>query len=87
MERVSEFVKERYNEELPEEIVEVFMFFLNPPVEKAGKFRWGEIDKPPVLKLLVDEHDFSHERVEKTLDEMEGIMKEHASQRTLDKWL
>ncbi len=86
LEKVSEFVKGKYGEEFPENAEEVFRFFLNPPTEKAGKLQWGTMDSASVIKLLVDEHDFSHERVEKILTEMEGVIKEHSTQRTLDKW-
>lgn len=86
MEKVSEYVLGKYAQEFPPNANEIFEFFLNPPAEKAGKFQWGGMRKENVLKLLVEEHDFSEERVSKVIDEMEGVSKEHRDQGTLDKW-
>jgi flap endonuclease-1 len=52
----------------PEEIVE---FFLNPPVTDEYKLDWTQPDKKKIMKFMVDEHDFSAERVEKVIDKLQ----------------
>ncbi|NQU98319.1 flap endonuclease-1 [Candidatus Woesearchaeota archaeon] len=49
---------------------EVFYLIKNMPVKKDYKLEWDSVDKEAVVKLLVEEHDFSKERVEKTLDKL-----------------
>ena len=67
----------------PVDAREIFEFFLNPPVKDVEiKFREPDIDK--IVKILVDEHDFSYERVEKharTLAE-----KSRGFQSSLSQW-
>ena len=46
---------------------EVYEIFDNLPVEKV-KLKWGAIDEEDVRRLLVDEHDFSLERVNSSLN-------------------
>ena len=86
-EEVKRYVKEKYEYEFEEHIDKVYEFFLNPPLEKeVGELKWREADQERVLKLLVEEHDFSEDRVSKTLEKMNGVLREAESQRTLDKW-
>lgn len=40
------------------------------PVNKDYSILFKEIDKEKIIKILVDEHDFSLERVEKQLNEL-----------------
>ena len=41
------------------------------PVTKDYKLKWKSIDREKILQLLVEKHEFSRERVEKTLDELQ----------------
>lgn len=50
---------------------EVFDLIKNMPVTKDYKLRWKPVERDKVIKLLVEEHEFSRERVEKNLDELE----------------
>lgn len=43
----------------------------NMPVTDDYKLKWGGIDRDKIIKLLVEKHEFSMERVEKTLNELE----------------
>lgn len=87
LKEVEKYAKEKYDYEFEEYIEEVYEFFLNPPVEKKlKKLEWGEAKPEKVAGLLVEKHDFSEERVLKTLENMSGVIKEAESQRTLDKW-
>lgn len=55
---------------------EVFDTIKYMPVTKDYELRWKSVDRERVIKLLVDEHEFSRERVEKNLDELEEISEE-----------
>ncbi len=49
---------------------DVFELFKHPAVETSYKLAWNRPDVDAVTKLLVGEHDFSAERVEKTLNDL-----------------
>ena len=52
----------------PEKIIEGF---LNPETTKKFTLNWKEPNREEVLKLLVDEYEFSQERVESQLRSLE----------------
>jgi flap endonuclease-1 len=84
--KVKAYAKEKYDYEFEGHIDEAFEFFLNPPVEETGGVKWREANLGAVSRLLVEKHDFSEERVERTLGNMKGVIKEAESQKRLDKW-
>lgn len=49
---------------------EVFELIKHMPVDKNYKLKWAEINEKKILKLLVDGHDFSEERVKSQIEEM-----------------
>lgn len=49
---------------------EVYELIKKMPVTKNFKLEWNKPNKQEIIKLLVDEHDFSMQRVEKTMDEL-----------------
>lgn len=51
---------------------EVYSTFKNMPTSKDYSLKWGKVDEDKVRKLLVGEHDFSEDRVNKTLDRLRG---------------
>jgi flap endonuclease-1 len=61
---------------------EVFDLFKNIPVNKNYELKWTEINEEKILKLLVDKHDFSEERVK---SQIEGLLnsKEKRNQKGL----
>ncbi len=69
------------------DIEAVRKLFLEPEVKKDYVLEWREIDRERVVKLLCDEHDFSPERVEKELNEVEAILAEKRKATSLDRWL
>lgn len=69
------------------DIEAVRKLFLEPEVKKDYVLEWREIDRERVIKLLCDEHDFSPERVEKELNEVEAILAEKRKATSLDRWL
>ncbi len=64
----------------------IYEFFLNPPVEKKYEIEWKEPDREKIMKIMIDEHDFSQERIEKGLERLEEI-KKAGTQFTLSGWL
>lgn len=68
-----------WNWDIPAE--NLYDFFLNPPVNKVEiNFKTMQPDK--ILKLLVDDHEFSQERVEKVIKTLT-----EARQTSLGNWL
>jgi len=67
----------------PEEIRRIF---LNPDVTTNYRIEWREIDREGVKRMLCDEHDFSEERVEKALKELEEALKKARGITSLDQW-
>ncbi len=67
----------------PEEIRRIF---LNPDVTTNYRIEWREIDREGVKRMLCDEHDFSEERVEKALKELEEALKKTRGITSLDQW-
>jgi flap endonuclease-1 len=64
---------------------EIYHFFLNPPVMEKYKIEWKQPDAEKILEFMVEEHDFSRERVEKVI---EGLQKTFSSgtQSSLKTW-
>ena len=52
---------------------EVFDLIKDIPVDKHYSLKWTNADEEKILKLLVDRHDFSEERVK---SQIEGLLKE-----------
>ncbi len=64
---------------------EIFYLFKKMPVEKNYRLEWGNINKEKLLQLLVDKHDFSEERIEKSINDL--LKKEgDKSQKGLGEW-
>ncbi|MEM3832125.1 MAG: flap endonuclease-1 [Thermoprotei archaeon] len=60
--------------------------FLKPAVTDNYTLRWSPIDRSKVIEILVEEHDFSLERVEKALNKVEESLKKTTKQTGLDQW-
>jgi flap endonuclease-1 len=84
-EKIKEFVSSKYNYVFPDYIDEVFSFFLNPPVDDV-ELNFSMIDEEKVVKLLVDKHDFSDERVRKTCEKVMKAQKEAREQQSIIDW-
>lgn len=57
-------------------------FFLNPPTTSKYKLEWKKPDEKKLMKFMVDEHDFSQERVEKVIERL-NAGREAAQQSSL----
>ncbi len=66
--RLFEDVKWHDNFDFP--WTDVFYLIKKMPVTDKYKLEWGSIDKEKITKLLVDNHDFSEERVNLTLNKL-----------------
>jgi len=67
LERVLENVK--WEAEVDAE--DIYNFFLKPPVTEKYKIEWKEPDRERLTEFMVEEHDFSRERVEKVIDKLQ----------------
>ena len=87
-EAIIAYVKKKYDYDFEVDVEEVFNLFLSPPYEppKEGELRWKPPDREGVLKMLVEQHDFSADRVEKSLDDLLKITKERSAQSKLEQW-
>ncbi|MBI2499303.1 flap endonuclease-1 [Candidatus Woesearchaeota archaeon] len=63
---------------------QIYAIFKSMPVMENYQLNWKEPDQEKVKKILVDKHDFSEERVNKTLQQ---ITKKPISQKGLDSWV
>ncbi|MFA5929836.1 MAG: flap endonuclease-1 [Candidatus Micrarchaeia archaeon] len=61
-------------------------FFLEPPVEKGVKIAAEKMDREKIVKFLCGKHDFSEERVSRTIAAAEKSMKETGAQTRLGSW-
>ncbi len=81
------YVKTKYDYEFevePERVMEIFLKPLHEDVKENP--RWGAIDGAKVLNILVEEHDFARERVEKTLADIKISFREKGAQKKLGDW-
>ncbi len=51
---------------------EVYEFFLNPPIIEDYKIEFKEPDKEKIIELMVEEHGFSRERIEKIIEKIQA---------------
>ncbi len=69
----------------PEEIEK---FFLNPPVTTEYKLEWKEPNEEEIIKILVEEHDFSENRVKNAINRLRRAFREFLKPKVkgLDAW-
>ncbi len=63
---------------------EIFELFHKPKVSNTF-FKFGKINEKKIREILVEEHDFSDERVQKKLETLREITEKN-KQKNLDKW-
>ncbi|MFH7882457.1 MAG: flap structure-specific endonuclease, partial [Candidatus Aenigmatarchaeota archaeon] len=61
--------KVEWEEEVSAE--EIYNFFLNPKVTDKYKLEWKAPNREKIIEFMVEEHDFSRERVEKVVEKLE----------------
>lgn len=67
-----------------ENLDDIKNIFLHPNVTEEYRLVWYKPDKEKIIEFLCNEHDFSRERVIKTLDEIN--LSKTDQQRTLGEW-
>lgn len=65
---------------------ELMEFFLNPPSIEKPKIVWSKPQPEKIIKFMVDEHDFSLDRIEKVVARIEEATGKGA-QASLGSWL
>ena len=65
---------------------QVYATFKNMPIIKNYKLVWKKPDVERVMKILVDEHDFNEERVNKNLERITKVKTKFSSNEGLTKW-
>jgi flap endonuclease-1 len=67
---------------------EIFRYFKEPPCTKDYKVEWREPNEEEIKRILVDEHDFNIERVEKGISRLRKAYRENLRGRIsrLDMW-
>ncbi|MBD3155297.1 MAG: flap endonuclease-1 [Candidatus Aenigmarchaeota archaeon] len=64
----------------------IYNFFLKPPVKEEYEIEWGDPDEEKIMKIMVDEHDFSPERIERGVERLLDV-KKSGTQFTLTEWV
>jgi len=72
------------NAQFPVDPFKIREFFLNPPVNQNVEVNFKEPDEDGVVKLLVEEHDFSEDRVKNALERLKKSMNKVKGSTTLD---
>lgn len=80
------YVKLKYDYQFEVDAEEVMEIFLNPAYAEPQKLIWKDPDAAAITRLLVDDHDFSAERVGSSLENLKRIMKEKGAQSKLEQW-
>jgi len=67
---------------------EIFEYFLKPPCTRDYRVQWREPDPEAIRRILVDEHDFNPERVDRAIQRLKRAYRENlrARQSRLDAW-
>ncbi len=61
-------------------------FFLDPPHTDEYTLRYKNPDRDKIYEILVEEHDFSPERVEKAVERLEEVTPAAGTQSSLEAW-
>ncbi len=65
---------------------EVEAIFLKPPFSKDYSIKFGMPKKEKLVEFLCEEHDFSKDRVQNSLNKLEEKLSERGQQSRLDQW-
>jgi flap endonuclease-1 len=68
------------------DVHKIYEFFLKPPISKKYEIEWKEPNKEKIMELMVEEHDFSKDRIEGFANKLVEIKKE-GTQSSLQAWL
>jgi flap endonuclease-1 len=84
-------IKDKFKAEFEIDIKEVEELFTKPEVKELGKDEVERLlekksSRSELIKFMCEEHGFSHERIDKFADKLEG-QQEAQRQQGMDKWL
>ncbi len=70
------------------DVEKIYEYFLNPPVTSEYRIEFREPNPREIYRILVEEHDFNPERVERAVERLRKAYREHlrVRQRSLDAW-
>lgn len=80
------YVQIKHNSIFPDNIEEIYEFFLHPKSNKVEKLNFQKVNQEQVKKILVEEHDFASERIESVLQRIEEKSKEKGAQKRIEDW-
>ncbi len=53
----------------------IFEFYQNPPVADKYDMQWKQPDEEKIIKFMVDEHEFSLDRIQKVIERLQQSSK------------
>ena len=65
---------------------EVYNFFMKPPVAEKFEIEWKQPNNEKIMEFMVEEHDFSKDRIEKAIEKLQKSFVE-GRQASLKGWL
>lgn len=86
LDSVIAYVKQKYDYQFEVDAEEVLHLFLDPPYVPVEDLKWSNLNSEALTKLLVDQHDFSKDRVENSIAGLQKVMTERSAQSKLDQW-
>jgi len=86
LEDIVNYARVELEYEFPEDVFGIERFFLDPPAVHDEFLDFGKIDKQAVVEFLCRKHDFSEERVSRTLDSLVKNVTEKKAQKGLGEW-
>jgi flap endonuclease-1 len=69
------FEAAKWNDNISTPWTTIFDLFKNVDVNNDTNLNWKPVDRDKVIQILCEEHEFSKERIEKALDEMNTTTK------------
>ena len=84
---VQKYIKEKHDYEFEVDPKEIFDLFMKPKKARLPeKFKWGKVRPEKISELLVERHDFSEDRVERTTEHLIENFHEKGKQKNLEQW-
>jgi len=86
--RLEKALKALPTAKFPVEPTKIKEIFLKPPVTDNYSLKWRKPEEEGIIKILVDEHDFSETRVKNAIERLKRAYREYikATIRGLDMW-
>jgi len=79
------FTEVHWNSSFQQSWHEVYDTIKDIPKDDTYTLQWNPVNKEQIMKILVDKHDFSQDRISKTLERFED-KKQQKSQKGLNEF-